>query len=77
MKFTVTKYTSSVSIDPINNVTYNSEVIVDFHVENRTSITIIVTNLQTGEKLTFNNFTGSEFRINDIIAGKYNITITY
>ena len=76
MKFTVTKYTSSVSIEPINNVTYNSEVIVDFHVENRTSITIIVTNLQTGEKLTFKNFTGSEFRINNIIAGEYNITIT-
>jgi len=75
INFTVTKYESSVNINPINNVTYNTEVVVDFHVENRTNITVIVTNVQTGKKITFNNYTGSEFRINDLAAGEYNITI--
>ena len=76
MKFTVTKYASSVSIDPISNVTYNNEVVVEFHVENKTNITITITNIKTGAKRTFNNYTGSEFRINDLAAGEYNITIT-
>jgi len=76
MKFTIIKYASSVSIYPITNVTYNTEFVVDFHVENRTNITITITNIKTGDKRTFNNYTGSEFRINDLAAGEYNITIT-
>ena len=69
------KYSTSVVINPIANVTYNSEVVVDFIVENRTSINVIITNALTGETKTFYNITGSEFKISNLVPGIYNITI--
>ena len=75
MTFKVNKYSTSVVINPITNVTYKSEVVVDFTVENRTNINVIITNVLTGETKTFYNISGSEFRINNLVASTYNITI--
>lgn len=46
-----------------------------FTVENRTNVNVVITNVQTGESKTSYNVSGSEFRIKNLDAGKYNITI--
>ena len=71
----IAKYPTSVVINPIANVTCGSEVVIAFIVENRTSVNVIIANVLTGETKTFNNVTDSEFRINNLAPGKYNVTV--
>ena len=74
--FEVYKISSGIVINQVINGTYNTtDVIVDFTVDNRTSVNVTITN-STGDIVYNGTFDGIQFIIGNLSAGIYNITIT-
>ena len=65
---------SLVSVNPITNVTYNSQVIVNFNVENRTAVNYYVS--KNGQVVcSENNITNNQIKLSNLDVGEYTITI--
>ena len=72
--FTVYKHNSSVTIDPINNVTYGNTVVIYYNIENKTNIITINISDETGNNYEY-ELTNNTISATGLPAGKYSITI--
>ena len=74
--FNVNRANSIVNITQIINGTYNTtDVVIDFNVVNRTDVSIVITDALGDIVYEIDNFMSSTFRIGNLSAGLYNITI--
>ena len=66
---------SSISIQPINNVTYGNPVLINFNIENKTTINYILKNKNGDIILSANNINTNQIKLSNLAADDYTITI--
>lgn len=73
--FTQNIHASSITINPIVNVTYSSDVLIDIAVENRTRVGYVVEG-KNGIVVSVDDFGANRIILSGLAAGNYTITIT-
>ena len=66
---------SLVTINPIVNVTYDGDVVVEFGVENRTTVTCIVKTDRDKMVMSLDNVKGNTIKLSGLAGGDYTVTI--
>jgi hypothetical protein len=74
-EFYVFKYNSTVTLNNVSDIYYEDAVLIDFDVENRTVVRVLVEN-QYGEVVYDKNVTSDMLVIPNLNVGNYTVTVT-
>ena len=75
-EFIVYRAESSLTLEDLKDIYYGNDLIINFTVENRTSVIASIYNIDTKEFIFNGEVKGNSMIINDLPVGSYSITLT-